>query len=198
MSRDAVREARRQQLIEIAEKLFSTKGYANTAVSDIVRAAGVAQGTFYYHFPAKEDIVVEVVKRAVGTLAQELDQILGQTDLSPTARLEAVIRLIAEAAETKWDLLQFIHSDANLVIHERLQGTVSSLLQRRLTPLVEEGIRSGEFTVSHADETVEFFVGGLVYFFHDDASRGNPQRWRQVRAMLEEVLPRMLGVTPEE
>ena len=41
-------EERRKELIDIAERLFIKKGYEQTAVSDIVKKAKVAQGTFYY------------------------------------------------------------------------------------------------------------------------------------------------------
>ena len=40
-------ETRRSELINAAEELFLANGYEETAVSDIVRKIGVAQGTFY-------------------------------------------------------------------------------------------------------------------------------------------------------
>jgi AcrR family transcriptional regulator len=39
-------ETRRGELIDAAEELFLASGYEDTAVSDIVRKIGVAQGTF--------------------------------------------------------------------------------------------------------------------------------------------------------
>jgi AcrR family transcriptional regulator len=43
-------EIRRKELMDAAEKLFLEHGYEETAVSDIVKKTGVAQGTFYYYF----------------------------------------------------------------------------------------------------------------------------------------------------
>ena len=40
--------------------LWRTNGYANTTVADICRAAGVSRALFYFYFPAKEDILIEV------------------------------------------------------------------------------------------------------------------------------------------
>ena len=47
---------RRDQLVAAARRVFEKKGFARTSVSDIVKAAGVAQGTFYLYFKEKNDI----------------------------------------------------------------------------------------------------------------------------------------------
>ena len=49
-------EVRRKELRDISEQLFLEKGYEQTMVSDIVRKADVAQGTFYYYFKSKEAV----------------------------------------------------------------------------------------------------------------------------------------------
>lgn len=46
----------RQKLLDAAKKMFASKGYHNTIVSDIVKMAGVGQGTFYRNFIDKRDI----------------------------------------------------------------------------------------------------------------------------------------------
>jgi AcrR family transcriptional regulator len=45
---------RKQQLLDRAGELFAERGYAETRVIDIVRAAGVAKGLFYWYFDNKE------------------------------------------------------------------------------------------------------------------------------------------------
>ena len=58
-------DERRQELIDIAEQLFIKKGYEQTAVSDIVKKAKVAQGTFYYYFKTKEEILDSIIGRYI-------------------------------------------------------------------------------------------------------------------------------------
>ena len=41
---------RKQQLLDAAARLFAEQGYAATRVADIVEAAGVAKGLFYWYF----------------------------------------------------------------------------------------------------------------------------------------------------
>ncbi|MEO1173724.1 MAG: helix-turn-helix domain-containing protein, partial [Myxococcota bacterium] len=52
----------RKALIAAAVEVFSARGISNSKVADIVKAAGVAQGTFYVHFRTKGDVVDYVVR----------------------------------------------------------------------------------------------------------------------------------------
>jgi AcrR family transcriptional regulator len=51
---------------------FERDGYAAVSVEDIVRAAGVARGTFYFHFPDKEDVLYEAVRRGQAEIAARM------------------------------------------------------------------------------------------------------------------------------
>ena len=51
---------RKQQLLDCAAELFAERGYAETRVIDIVRAAGVAKGLFYWYFENKEALFKEL------------------------------------------------------------------------------------------------------------------------------------------
>jgi len=61
---------RRAQLLKAARKVFRAKGYAGATVSEIVREAGVAQGTFYLYFPSKRDAAVSLRDGLMETMAQ--------------------------------------------------------------------------------------------------------------------------------
>ena len=53
---------RKQQLLDRAAELFAERGYAETRVIDIVRAAGVAKGLFYWYFDNKESLFRELAE----------------------------------------------------------------------------------------------------------------------------------------
>ena len=72
------RTVRRSQLVAAAAEVFAEKGVSGTTVADIVRAAGVAQGTFYLHFESKDDVIVAVV-------AAVADRLLAGMSLASTA-----------------------------------------------------------------------------------------------------------------
>ncbi|MCH5250603.1 MAG: helix-turn-helix transcriptional regulator, partial [Lachnospiraceae bacterium] len=50
-------EERKKEILDIAEELFTTKGYDKTSTTDILERVGIARGTMYYHFKSKEEIL---------------------------------------------------------------------------------------------------------------------------------------------
>ncbi|MCX6271893.1 MAG: TetR/AcrR family transcriptional regulator [Bacteroidetes bacterium] len=50
----------RNRILQIAEKLFSEKGYDGAGVNEIALLAGVNKATIYYHFKDKQDIIVSL------------------------------------------------------------------------------------------------------------------------------------------
>lgn len=65
---------RRSQLMQIALEKFARSGYHQTKISDIVQEAGVAQGTFYWHFKSKEAIALEIIETGKEQLLQAIAQ----------------------------------------------------------------------------------------------------------------------------
>lgn len=60
------------RLLEAAIKLFARVGYDNASVDEIVEAAGVAKGTFYYYFKSKEDLFLSLISDGIDSLSHEM------------------------------------------------------------------------------------------------------------------------------
>src|SRR5258707_13421425 len=55
----------RQQIIEVASKLFRGKGFDGIGVADIMHSAGLTHGGFYGHFASKDDLAAQASAGAV-------------------------------------------------------------------------------------------------------------------------------------
>lgn len=64
----------RQKLINAALKQFAEKGYHNTRISEIVKYAGVSQGTFYWYFKSKELLALELIENGREQLIEVIRQ----------------------------------------------------------------------------------------------------------------------------
>jgi AcrR family transcriptional regulator len=65
-------EDKRAELFRRAKELFSQKGFKDTNVADITKAAGVGVGTFYNYYPSKEKLFMEIYMDENSRLSKEL------------------------------------------------------------------------------------------------------------------------------
>jgi AcrR family transcriptional regulator len=92
-AREAKRLQTRERLMGAAVAEFTRAGMAEADVSAIVAAAGVAHGTFFFHFPTKEHVLLELERREEDRIAKQFAQYLkSKHDLA--AALDEAVRLV--------------------------------------------------------------------------------------------------------
>ena len=64
MALQARAEATRQKIIDAAVDLFGTAGFGETGLADIISAADVTKGSFYYHFDSKEAVATAIIDKS--------------------------------------------------------------------------------------------------------------------------------------
>ena len=88
LSRDEVRRSQRvRMLLAIAEAL-ADKGYANTAVADVIKRAGVSRETFYQQFSSKLDCFLSSFDTAAQVLLARLDDTPDVAGEAPIERFD--------------------------------------------------------------------------------------------------------------
>lgn len=157
------RAARRGELVAAARRMFAERGVTATSVADIVRAAGVAQGTFYLYFETKDDVVLAVVEDVAEQMLESISASLGHSGLSPVERLSSFNRVLSSLSQdsTLTDVADFIHRPENQPLHDRF----AEHFLPRLVPLIEQtvadGLADGSFDVPDAHLAAWFILGGL-------------------------------------
>jgi AcrR family transcriptional regulator len=87
-SRAPRQDNRRQQLLDVAARLFRERGYHVTSMRDIAREVGMLSGSIYYHFSSKEEMLLAVYEEGLRHIAERVDAaVAGQQ--TPWERLEA-------------------------------------------------------------------------------------------------------------
>lgn len=67
----------KNKIYNAAVELLENNGYQNIRIEDICKQAGVSVGSFYTHFNSKNDILVEIFKRADDYFREEVSKSLG-------------------------------------------------------------------------------------------------------------------------
>ncbi len=92
-AREAKRLQTRERLMGASIAEFARAGMAEADVSAIVAAAGVAHGTFFFHFPTKEHVLLELERREEDRIAKQFAQFLkSKHDL--VSALNEAVRLV--------------------------------------------------------------------------------------------------------
>lgn len=160
--RSVDRAARRAGLVAAAARMFAEQGVSGTSVAAIVRAAGVAQGTFYLYFESKDDVIVAVVE----DIAEQMMVAFAQATQAPGTPVERLRTLVGGFAdrtqdESVADVAAFIHRSENVTLHDRF----AEQFVPRLLPIVEElirdGVADGSFDVPDPRAAAWFILGGL-------------------------------------
>jgi AcrR family transcriptional regulator len=89
-ARETKRLQTRERLMGAAIAEFKRAGMASADVGTIVAAAGVAHGTFFFHFPTKEHVLLELEQREEERIAKQLARFTSSRRDLPSALNEAV------------------------------------------------------------------------------------------------------------
>jgi AcrR family transcriptional regulator len=163
MPRTVDRKARRAELVAAAADTFAVRGVANTPVSEIVKAAGVAQGTFYLYFKSKDDMVLAVVERFADTMVDSLRKVVALPRASAVEELRALCTALGDLTTVPGvtELIEFAHGPENRAIHDRLVEQFTPKLVPILLEVIEHGVAQGVFSVPDPLAAAWFVLAGL-------------------------------------
>ena len=143
-----VEDARKREILQATWRLIAERGYHEVRVADIARAVGTSTGTVHYHFPGKQDVLVEALRYCVQqAMARQSEELRKLSD----AR-ERLLRLIdmqlpkAGQVRDEWSVWAQFWAEAAL--RPELRPTHNDFYDRWRTAvrrIVEQGVEQGVF-----------------------------------------------------
>ncbi len=111
-------EERKNEILDVAEHLFGTKGFDNTSTNDILNEIGIARGTLYYHFKSKEELLDSMINRMTKRLVEQAKKIAGEKDVPILQRLTKMMLALNISDENlNQEILQQVHKPQNALMH---------------------------------------------------------------------------------
>jgi len=137
-SRDRQREATRQRLYEAALGIFRRDGFREARVDDITLVAGVSRTAFYFHFPTKEDVLSEMMRRTEQPICAAVEALPADADLSQV--LETVVEGMNRVWQGERDLIVDAMAVGLRIESGAPQAGLKALLARRLEAASARGV----------------------------------------------------------
>jgi len=70
---EEIRENRREQIMNVALKMFATEGYTHCSISKLAEAAGISKGLMYNYFKSKEQLLAEILDKGMQEIREIID-----------------------------------------------------------------------------------------------------------------------------
>ena len=149
-------ERRKQELLQIAYRMFISRGYENTSVDEIIEEAGIAKGTFYYYFETKEQLLEEVIGMMIEQETEAAGQILAADIPVPQKIVGIIVSLRPTQAEQPIE--GALMRPENIVMHEKIRKKIVEAAVPLLSEVVEQGIAEGVFSCDNIPERVRMLL----------------------------------------
>ncbi|HSH02669.1 MAG TPA: TetR/AcrR family transcriptional regulator [Anaerolineae bacterium] len=156
------KDAKRTAMMQAAVQIFAQKGYQAATVRDIVKAAGVSIGTFYFYFPDKETLFIHLYEETADFLLKAMLQgvrTTGDMRHKLIAGVEAYINIgLFEPAVVQLLLVGGV--GALPALAARRSQFRESLVRGWQRPL-DEALAAGEIVAQDTRYTAEAIVGAV-------------------------------------
>lgn len=100
----------RAEILRVALRLFTEKGFEGTSTRDISSAVGLTKSSLYYHFQNKEAIVLGLMQERLHELDSLVDWITAQPP-NPGLIREAALRWVESATPERLQLMRLAHAN---------------------------------------------------------------------------------------
>jgi AcrR family transcriptional regulator len=163
-------EERKRQLMDYATHRFADQGYHPTSVAEIVEGLGVGKGVFYWYFNSKEELFLEILRKAQLDLRRTQHAAIVD-EVDPVRKLERGIRSTMRWSAEHRDhnkLFQFAQTEERFAPALRKGGEVAA---SDVIRIVTEGIETGAIRDSDPVVLAHAILGCTTYlvrvFIHE-------------------------------
>jgi|GEM_PF-344994 len=169
--------ARRQDILRAATKLFAEQGYRETNLNQIAVELGFRRQAVYHYFPAKDEILYELIAQA-GEAMISTSQPIFDADLEPDAALTEIVRNHVRVVLAQPDTFRVQFAELN-----KLSGPRAEVLRKgmsgyvhRVADVIDAGQRTGLFVTARPMTQALLLVGmcnGTTQWFDGARSTGS-------------------------
>lgn len=179
--------SKKELIVDAAIQVFCERGIEKTTVSHIVKAAGIAQGTFYLYFPSKLALMPVIAEEMVEK-TMEIVQENVKEEASFQSKLEQLVEAIFLVARDYNEIQALIYAGLASTEHLKEWETVYEPFYIWISGLLKEAVDAGVVRKTMDVERTAKLVIGLVesaaeqVYLYDNTSEG------EVNQQKEEVL----------
>lgn len=150
-----------EKIIQAAIEVFREKGIEKTKVSDIVKTAGIAQGTFYLYFPSRLSVMPAIAKVMVEKIIAAIND--GISKQEPfTKQLEKVVDVVFSLTEEYRDVFALIYAGITQTEHMKEWENIYAPYYEWMNHFLDDAQQQGTIRASLNTTRSSKLIIGLV------------------------------------
>jgi AcrR family transcriptional regulator len=166
-------EERRLSILNAAKEMFAINGYHDTSISDIIKRADIARGTFYLYFKDKREIFDALFDQLLQSINESLKRVVISTDQKPPLdQIAENLHRIFQLAMNDPELARILFRHApglDSITDQKIEG-----FYNKIASLIEDALSLGEkmSIIKDGDfKLISIFIMGGVKEIMDKITR---------------------------
>jgi AcrR family transcriptional regulator len=200
--------AKRNAILDVAQRLIVTRGYEQMTTQDILEALQISRGAFYHYFASKQGLLMALVDRLAEQAEELVRPIITDGEMAAKDKLLRFFAAIDQQKRADKDLLFAImriwYADENALFRHKLYLARVKRLASWLAQIIQQGVAEGAFTTAYHEQAARMIIAlleDLAYalvelLFVEDGMPLNVPRMVQLGEATADALERVLGMQP--
>jgi TetR/AcrR family transcriptional regulator, cholesterol catabolism regulator len=172
-------DERRQEVVDIAARVFADRGYHATSIDDLVQATGLQRGGLYHYMDGKKDLLIRIHERFIDPLLADAREIVERGDDPETTFRELARALMRDIADYRDQVTVFLH-EWRIIEHEPEWAEIRKArkaFEELLGDVLKRGQEAGVFQIKDDRIARLGFLGMFNYSYQwfRPGGRGKPE-----------------------
>ena len=154
--------ARRDAILDAAQRLILSNGYERLTVQDILEELQISKGAFYHYFDSKPAVVEALTERLVDDSERVLAQIAGEPELGATEKLQRffgeIVRWKSERQNLMVAMLPVWYAPDNISFRLLVDRATAARLAPLLSAIVRQGVDEHQFATAYPEHAGSIIV----------------------------------------
>jgi AcrR family transcriptional regulator len=196
---------KRNQILDMAQRLIYTKGYEQMAIQDILDGLRISKGAFYHYYDSKPALLEALIERMQQEALDLLTPIVRDPHLGALDKLQryfdTAVRWKTARKTLMLDLVRIWYADHNAVVRHKTWATMNKRVMPLLGEIFHQGMREAVLNIRFPDQVGAIFLAliqGLGDAFAELLLLHDPpgdvlHRAQRLVAAYNDALERVLG-----
>ena len=187
---------RREQLLQVARKVFAQRGYHTVTMDDVATEAGITKPILYDHFPSKRDLYRGLLEADLATLQRKIEAAL-ESSPGNRERIRASFQAYFDFVDEEGEGFRLLMKEA-VGAEEEFRDLVGRFRDDVLAAVTEVMIREsqGRLSRKEAEDVALGLIGMAETVAQHEPGRSKRERRKTVETLVRLAWRGITGLTP--